>query len=87
MPRKLQQLKADLRRLGAEKVHRRGDHEKWTYPLIPDLHVELAGSDGDERNPIRKSNCDISANGFATQCGGNSHDGERATVQYGHRVV
>ena len=48
MPRKIRQLKADLRKAGAHLVHERGDHEKWKHDLVPDLFVELAGSDGDD---------------------------------------
>ncbi len=46
MPRKIRQLKRDLRRAGAEKVHQKGDHEKWTHPLVPEYYVELSGADG-----------------------------------------
>ncbi|HEY7850523.1 MAG TPA: hypothetical protein VIC27_10695 [Ktedonobacterales bacterium] len=48
MPRKIRQLKRDLRRAGADKVHEKGDHEKWRHPLVPDYYVELSGADGDD---------------------------------------
>ena len=48
MPRKIRQLKRDLRRAGAYKASERGDHEKWKHPLVPDYYVELAGADGDD---------------------------------------
>lgn len=48
MPRKIRQLKADLRRAGAYIVQERGDHEKWRHSLVPDYYVELAGADGDD---------------------------------------
>ena len=48
MPRKIRQLKRDLRRAGAEKVHHKDDHEKWTHPLVPDYYVELSGANGDD---------------------------------------
>jgi hypothetical protein len=48
MPRKIRQLKRDLRRAGAEKVHQKGDHEKWAHPLVRDYYVALSGADGDD---------------------------------------
>ena len=48
MPRKIRQLKGDLRHAGAYIVQERGDHEKWKHPLVPDLYVELAGADGED---------------------------------------
>jgi hypothetical protein len=48
MPRKIRQLKRDLRRAGAYKASEHGDHEKWKHPLVPDYYVELSGADGDD---------------------------------------
>ena len=48
MPRKIRQLKVDLRHAGAHKVSERGDHEKWKHPLVSDYYVELSGADGDD---------------------------------------
>ena len=48
MPRKVRQLKRDLRRAGAYMEREKGDHEKWKHPLVPDYFVELAGGDGDD---------------------------------------
>jgi predicted RNA binding protein YcfA (HicA-like mRNA interferase family) len=49
MPRKIRQLKADLRRAGFRQVKERGkgNHSMWRHPLVPDL-VTLSGSDGDD---------------------------------------
>jgi hypothetical protein len=46
MPRKLRQLRAELRRAGAGIVHQAGSHEKWGHALVPDFTIELAGHDG-----------------------------------------
>ncbi|HEY7983158.1 MAG TPA: type II toxin-antitoxin system HicA family toxin [Ktedonobacterales bacterium] len=48
MPRKLRQLRADMRREGARVVHQAGSHEKWRHDLVPEYRVELAGKDGDD---------------------------------------
>lgn len=54
MPRKIRQLKADLRRAGAQLVSKEGDHEKWKHPLVRDLYVELAGKDGADATPYQE---------------------------------
>lgn len=54
MPRKVRQLKADLRRAGARLVGEEGDHEKWKHSLVPDLYVELAGRDGADAKPYQE---------------------------------
>lgn len=48
MPRKIRQLKADLRRAGANVVRQRGSHATWQHPAISGVLVELAGHDGDD---------------------------------------
>lgn len=48
MPRKIRQLKADLRRMGAYRARVRGDHETWKHPLVKDFYVELSGGDSDD---------------------------------------
>lgn len=47
MPRKLRQLRADLRREGFRVVRQRGSHETWAHPLLSDT-IRLAGHDGDD---------------------------------------
>lgn len=54
MPRKIRQLKADMRRARARLTHEKGDHEKWRHPLVPDLYVELSGNDGDDAKPYQE---------------------------------
>ena len=50
MPRKIRQLKADLRRAGAHQVAQESSHTKWKHPLVPGALVELSGDDGDDAN-------------------------------------
>ncbi|MBF6589610.1 MAG: type II toxin-antitoxin system HicA family toxin [Ktedonobacterales bacterium] len=54
MPRKIRQLKADFRKVGARLIQERGDHEKWKHDSVPDLYVELAGNDGDDAKPYQE---------------------------------
>ncbi len=54
MPRKIRQLKRDLRRAGAYKASEEGDHEKWKHPLVSDYYIELAGADGDDAKPYQE---------------------------------
>ncbi len=48
MPRKLRQLKADLRKAGAYQVSQEGSHTKWRHSLLPASTVILSGNDGDD---------------------------------------
>ncbi len=48
MPRKIRELKADLRQAGFEELRRRGkgNHSYWEHPAVPAARVNLAGTDG-----------------------------------------
>lgn len=50
MPRKIRQLKAELRFAGFLELPGRGkgSHTMWKHPDVPDLAVILAGRDGDD---------------------------------------
>ena len=48
MPRKVRQLKADLRREGFTWEPAKGSHTKWHHALLPDEEVVLSGNDGDD---------------------------------------
>ena len=50
MPRKVRQLKSDLRKIGfsENRVGGKGSHSKWTHPLLPGLTLTLSGNDGDD---------------------------------------
>lgn len=49
MPRKLRQLRSDLRR-GKWSIDRQAgtSHQIWKHPLVLDLEVNLAGNDGND---------------------------------------
>ncbi len=53
MPRKLRQLKADLRKAGFIERPGKGSHFRWSHPLVPDP-VTLAGQDGDDAKPYQE---------------------------------
>jgi predicted RNA binding protein YcfA (HicA-like mRNA interferase family) len=48
MPRKVRELKADLRKAGFTWRPGRGSHQFWEHPLVPDVPVVLSGHDGDD---------------------------------------
>lgn len=54
VPRKLRELRADLRRHGARITSQVGSHEKWKHPLVRDFYVQLAGADGDDAKPYQE---------------------------------
>ena len=47
MPRKIRQLKADLRKAGFVERPGKGSHTNWAHPLVPNS-VTLSGHDGDD---------------------------------------
>jgi predicted RNA binding protein YcfA (HicA-like mRNA interferase family) len=48
MPRKIRELKADLKRSGFIRLKGRGkgSHSRWLHPWMPDDRVTLCGKDG-----------------------------------------
>jgi hypothetical protein len=48
MPRKIRELRADLRRASFVWRPGKGSHGVWTHPLHPDVRISLAGNDGDD---------------------------------------
>lgn len=48
MPRKVRQLKADLRKAGFAWRPAKGSHGVWTHPLLPSVSVTVSGNDGDD---------------------------------------
>ncbi len=54
MPRKLRQLKVDLRKAGAYLVSQEGSHTKWKHPLVPVSTLILSGHDGDDAKPYQE---------------------------------
>ena len=53
MPRKIRELKADLRRAGCTESPGKGSHTRWEHPLLPDRHT-LSGRDGDDAKPYQE---------------------------------
>jgi hypothetical protein len=55
MPRKIRQLKADLRRAGAYRARQEGSHERWKHPLLPPSEgITLAGKNGSDALPYQE---------------------------------
>jgi predicted RNA binding protein YcfA (HicA-like mRNA interferase family) len=54
MPRKIRQLKADLRKVGAYQVSQEGSHTKWKHPLVTSSTLILSGHDGDDAKPYQE---------------------------------
>jgi hypothetical protein len=54
MPRKLRQLKADMRRAGAFQVSQEGSHAKWKHALVAGSMLILSGNDGDDARPYQE---------------------------------
>lgn len=48
LPRKLRELRRDLRQAGCVKIRQEGSHETWTHPVAPEVKVTLAGADGQD---------------------------------------
>jgi predicted RNA binding protein YcfA (HicA-like mRNA interferase family) len=54
MPRKIRQLKTDLRKVGAYQVSQEGSHSKWKHFLVPASTLILSGHDGDDAKPYQE---------------------------------
>ena len=57
MPRKIRQLRADLRRARFAELRDRGkgSHRRYLHPLVPEFPVTLAGNDGDDAQPYQEA--------------------------------
>jgi hypothetical protein len=57
MPRKIRQLKADLRRAGSHERTDlgKGSHTRWFHPAAPEITVTLSGADGDDAKDYQES--------------------------------
>lgn len=58
MPRKIRQLKHDLRKAGLVEIKDRGkgSHDVWALPEYPEIKVVLSGHDGDDAKPYMERN-------------------------------
>lgn len=54
MPRKLRELRADLRRAGWIPVRQTGSHQTWRHPHLPGVNVRRPGGDGDDAKPYQE---------------------------------
>ncbi len=56
MPRKIRQLRADLKKAGFVKDNKRGkgSHTYWEHPELPGYNVVLSGQDGDDAQPYQE---------------------------------
>ncbi|MFI5276293.1 MAG: type II toxin-antitoxin system HicA family toxin [Ktedonobacterales bacterium] len=56
MPRKLRQLRSDLRRAGFQMQPSRGkgSHTWWVHPQLPGFAVNLSGQDGADARPYQE---------------------------------
>jgi predicted RNA binding protein YcfA (HicA-like mRNA interferase family) len=54
MPRKIRQLKSDLRKIGAYQVSQEGSHTKWKHPLVSSVTLILSGHDGNDAKPYQE---------------------------------
>ena len=55
MPRKLRELRADLRRAGFVMDHQTGSHQVWKHTLVPGIGANLAGKDGADAKSYQES--------------------------------
>jgi predicted RNA binding protein YcfA (HicA-like mRNA interferase family) len=54
MPRKIRELKADLRREGFVSRSAKGSHTFWKHPLLPG-RITLSGADGHDARPYQEA--------------------------------
>ena len=54
MPRKLRELRADLRRAGFTLDHQTGSHQVWKHPLVAGIGANLAGKDSADAKPYQE---------------------------------
>ena len=56
MPRKIRELKADLRRAGYQRIPRRGkgSHDSWAHSAVPGT-VTISGGNGSDAQPYQEA--------------------------------
>ena len=56
MPRKIRQLKADLRNAGfiEQRDRGKGSHTRWVHPAVPGSAVTVSGHDGDDAKAFQE---------------------------------
>ena len=51
MPKKIRELKKQLRKAGFECKRIRGSHERWIHDDLPELPITVAGKDSEDAKP------------------------------------
>ena len=54
MPRKIRELRVDLRRTGFVRRPGKGSHEVWEHSEYSDIFVTLSGIDGKDAQPYQE---------------------------------
>jgi predicted RNA binding protein YcfA (HicA-like mRNA interferase family) len=54
VPRKLRELRADLRGAGFVQDHQTGSHQIWKHDKLPEMIVNVAGNDGADAKPYQE---------------------------------
>lgn len=54
MPRKIRELKADLRKAGFIQRAGKGSHTVWQHPNLPEDPMTISGHDGDDAQPYQE---------------------------------
>ena len=54
MPRKLRELRTDLRNAGFFPDHQTGSHQVWKHTLLPGVNANIAGADGNDAKPYQE---------------------------------
>ena len=80
MPRKIRQLKAELRRAGFQDRGGRGSHTNWVHPWLPGVRITIAGQDGDD---ARAYNEDEVSDALAALARETAHRETQAQTQKG----
>jgi predicted RNA binding protein YcfA (HicA-like mRNA interferase family) len=57
MPRKIRQLKSELRKAGFyERTDLgKGSHTRWFHPAVPEVTVTISGADGEDARDYQES--------------------------------
>jgi predicted RNA binding protein YcfA (HicA-like mRNA interferase family) len=55
VPRKIRELRADLRRAGFTIDHQTGSHQVWKHPDLRGIGAVIAGQDGADAKPYQET--------------------------------
>lgn len=54
MPRKIRELRAELRRAGFTSRPAKGSHQRWYHQDFPTIKVTISGHDGDDAHSYQE---------------------------------